>query len=74
MVLTDPASHFDPAGFGHLDIENGNVRLMLLDEFHRLLAVVGFGNHIDIICLLEELANAGPYYSMIVSEEHADLG
>jgi hypothetical protein len=57
-----------------LDIENGDIRLVFLDKFHGFLTVVGFGYHIDIICLLEELADTGPYYSMIVSEENPDLG
>jgi hypothetical protein len=38
------------------------------------MTVVSFSDHIDIVSLLEKLADASPNDSMIVSEENPDLG
>jgi hypothetical protein len=55
-----------------LNIQYSHVRLALKDEVLRHLAVIGFRDDLDISGSFQELADACPHNSMVVSQQYPD--
>jgi hypothetical protein len=55
-----------------LDVQDGYVRLVAGDQIAGHLTIIGFGYDCNVAGLFQELTDAGPHYSMIVSQENRD--
>lgn len=68
-----PARDLDAAGLGHLDIQNGHVGFVLLDERLGLFAISRFGDDLNIARAFEQLANPRADHLVVISQKDADL-
>jgi hypothetical protein len=73
MVSPDPARYFNSTCFRHLNVQDGNVGLMFQDKAASDIAIFGFCDYANIRRPFQNLANAGPNDSVIISQENPNL-
>ncbi len=63
---------FHPRHIRHGQVEQQNLRLILLDQGQGFGAVACFGNHLELVVGKQHVAQADPYDWMIVGDEESD--
>ncbi len=65
-MRTGPTSYLNSRRFRHLNINDGDIRFVFLDQPAGRLAITGFRDHFYISRLLQKLADSSSYNGMIV--------
>jgi hypothetical protein len=73
LTGTHPAGEFDTGHFWHLDIQNSNIRFLLLDQRFSLLTVISLSDDLDIRGMFEKLANTRSYNSVVIRQQYFSL-
>jgi hypothetical protein len=69
--VADVPSGLEPVHLGHSDVDERDVRLLLLDEVDQLLAVRRFADDLDAVGHVEVAAKALPDQGVIVGDGDA---
>jgi hypothetical protein len=69
-----PTGHFNSAGFGHLDIQHGDIGFVFLDERLSLFAISRLSNDLEVVRAFKQLTHPRADDVMIVSQKNADFG
>src|SRR5262249_8925836 len=62
----------DAVDRGHLDVDERDVRAVLGGKRHRLVAVGGLGDHLDVVFRFEQGPDAAADQRLVVGEEDPD--
>ena len=71
-ALPQKAGSFDTAEDGHLDVEDGDVRVMPVSDLERLLAVARQPDYLEAAVDFHCGGKRTPEAGVVVGEEHAD--
>jgi len=55
-----------------LNVQDGNIGLVLLDQALGSLAIASFSDNLDVTGMFQYLANASPDDGVIVSQQYTD--
>ena len=56
-----------------MNVEDRHIGQVLLDQVLSHLAIIGFGDDLDIPGVFQELANTGAHDSVVIRQEHPDF-
>jgi hypothetical protein len=68
----DPPSGLEAVELGHPDVHQHDGRVEAGRFGDRVDAVVGLGDHVDVLLAGEEHPEAGPHHRLVVDDEDAD--
>ena len=68
----DPPRRLDPVDARHPDVHQDHVGLELGREAHRLRAVLGLADDLEVVARLEDQAEAAAHERLVVGDQDAD--
>ncbi len=71
LRLLKARRHLEPIELRHSDVDNGDVRLVLLAQLYRLQAIGGFRHDRLIEGRFEKALQSTPHNPVVVSQQHS---